>query len=245
MEAANIIRAAVQRVTKLRLSTADQPALARALAEVKQFQARRFAGTYFDLLQTDQYQGAARFFLDELYSTKDYSQRDAQFARIAVTLERIFPQSVVQTAVALAQLHCLSEELDLAMAQQWLENQEQGEVARYVRAWRLVASPAERQRQLTMVLEIGHELDRLVRAPGLRLMLRMMRQPAHIAGLGSLQGFLEAGFDTFANMARLGNGATWFLATVQTREAGLIERLFASETVACETEIGQALGQAR
>lgn len=245
MEATNIIRDAVMRVTLLRQTAADHPGLARAISDIKHFQARRFAGTYFDLLQSERFKPAALFFLEELYSEKDYSDRDSQFARIAGTLERLFPQQVVQTAVSLAQLHRLTEELDLAMAQHWMSNAEAPEVSRYAAAWRAVDRRPDRDRQLATVLEVGHELDRLTRAPGLRMMLKMMRGPANLAGLGSLQKFLESGFDTFAAMGRKGDGALYFLETVREREAGLINRLFDDSVVACETELSQILGQPR
>jgi hypothetical protein len=98
---------------------------------------------------------------------------------------------------------------------------------------------------VAIVLDVGRELDRLTRTPGLRLMLKMMRKPATVAGLGSLQRFLETGFDTFAAMSRQGDGVTYFLNTVQARESGLIDRLFDAPTVACETEITGLLGQPR
>ena len=245
MEATNIIRDAVARVTALRQSASDNPELARALGEVKRLQARRFAGTYVDLLHSEQDQPAALFFLEELYSEKDYTLRDAQFARIASGLERLFPQQVVQTAVAMARLHHLTEELDLTLAQCWLSQGERNEAARYVAAWRAVGRRADRDRQLATVLEVGQELDRLTRTPGLRMMLKMMRGAARMLGLSALQQFLESGFDTFAAMGRKGDGSRYFLDTVRQREGGLIERLFQASTVACETEISRILGQAR
>lgn len=72
----------------------------------------------------------------------------------------------------------------------------------------------------------------------------MMRGPANLAGLGSLQRFLELGFDTFSAMGRQGDGATYFLNTILARESRLIDRLFDANAVACETEITQLLGQA-
>ena len=241
MDATRIIRDAVLRVAQLRQTAADTPGLAQAISDLKHFQARRFAGTYADLLQSPRYRTAVLFFLEELYSEKDYTARDSQFARIASALERLFPTQVVQTAVALAQLHRLTEELDLAMAQRWMSQRNTPEVARYVRAWRAVGRRSDRNQQLTAVLEVGEELDRLTRTPGLRLMLKMMRGPANLAGLGSLQRFLESGFDTFAVMGRQGGGTAYFLATVKTREAGLIDLLFDAETPACEAEISRAL----
>jgi hypothetical protein len=95
------------------------------------------------------------------------------------------------------------------------------------------------------VLGIGAEMIRLTRMPGLRLMLRMMRGPASAAGLSSLQRFLEAGFDTFAGMARRRGSAESFIETIRLRESRLITLLFDVELVACETEMAHLLGQAR
>lgn len=245
MNASQLIRDSVMRVTELRHIAADTPGLARAVSDIKQLQARRFAGTYFDLLHSAQFKLATRFFLDELYSEKDYSARDAQFARIAGTLERVFPHQVVQTAVSLAQVHRLTEELDLAMAQHWMTHSEGGEAARYCRAWRAVDRRADRDTQLNTVVDIGHELDRLTRTPGLRFMLKMMRGPAHLAGMGSLQEFLETGFDTFAALGRQAQGVSAFLATVRAREAGLVDLLFDADLVAGEAEITRTLAQAQ
>lgn len=245
MDASRIIRDAVEQVTALRRTASSSPVLSEAVTAIKSLQARRFAGSYIDLLTSDQFQGAANFFLRELYSEQDFSQRDAQFARIAGALERLFPQEVVQTAVSLAQLHCLTEELDFAMAHSWICSKGETEEARYVCAWRAVGRPLDRSTQLNTVIAIGHELDRLTRTRGLRVMLRMMRGPANLAGMGSLQQFLEAGFDTFAGMARKGDGAHYFLTTVQGRESRLIDQLFHAETVTCETELKRLLGQPR
>ncbi len=245
MKASKIIHDAVMHVTLLRETVAGEPKLAGAISAIKHFQARRFKGTYFDLLHSEQYKAVAVFFLQELYSEKDYSKRDSQFARIALALERLFPEQVVQTAVSLSQLHRLTEDLDLAMAQSWMSNSDKPEVVRYVHAWRSVGRRSDRNRQLSSVLSVGRELDRLTRTRGLRLMLKMMRGPSILAGLGSLQQFLESGFDTFSEMGRQGDGAHSFLDTVMARETSLINRLFDADLVACETEIAQLLGQPR
>jgi len=247
MEAAHKIRQAVTEVSQLRHASQAQPALAEAVRAVKRTQARRFTGTYADLLAGGPYMAAARFFLDELYSDKDYAERDAQFARIAGAIERFFPADVAKTSVALAQLHALTEQLDLALARAWLELDSAGlsEGARYVHSWRIVGRRVDRDNQLSVVLGIGDEMIRLTRTPGLRLMLRMMRAPAVAAGLSSLQQFLESGFDTFAGMAKRPGGAEGFLATIRSRESRLIGMLFDAELVACETEMARVLGQAR
>lgn len=232
MDGKTSIRNAVARVAALRQQAVGRTGLANAVSEIKHLQARRFKGTYADLLQTAQYAPAAQFFLDELYSDKDFSQRDAQFARIANALQRFFPASVVATAVAMAKLHALTEELDLAMAEAWLACTEAatgGDSIHYTMAWQKVGRLADRQRQLAAVLALGTELDRLTRMPGLRLMLKMMRRPARAAGLGSLQSFLESGFETFAVMSGNGSHARQFLELIEARETHWIGQLFSDD----------------
>lgn len=248
MDAAQTIRDAVARVSAIRAKAGHSPGQNAALITVKALQAQRFAGTYADLLQSGEYGAAARFFLEDLYSDKDYSQRDAQFSRIAGALQRLFPHQVIATAVALAQLHLLTEELDWQMASQWdawgglpptdLASQ-------YVACWRAVGRYGDRKRQLEIVLTVGKDLDRLTRAPGLRLMLRMMRGPARAAGLGSLQDFLETGFDTFAKMTGKGRSAETFVRTIQTRESTWIENLSYGDTTQCVAAIQTCISRIR
>jgi hypothetical protein len=244
MEAAKEIRQAVAQVSLLRKAVDADPGLRSALASVKRVQSRRFAGTYADLLAAPPYAAATRFFLEELYSDKDYAQRDAQFARIAGAIERLFPSQVANTAVALAKLHALTEQLDQAMAEAWITQVEQGssDAQRYVDAWRQVGRRPDREMQLHVVIDIGRQMAQLTRKPGLRSMLKMMRAPAVASGLGALQRFLETGFETFAGVVRE-RGVDEFLGIVQAREAALIVLLFDEERAACETELTRTLGQ--
>lgn len=240
MDAAHAIRNAVAEISALRLEALGSPALAAGIATVKRFQAERFTRTYADILTAGPYKNAARFFVDELYSGRDFTQRDAQFSRIAGALQTFFPKNVVATAVALAQLHALTEEIDHEMGRAWIGNNAQDtadETRRYMQVWCAVGRREDRQRQLANVLEVGQELDRLTRLPGLRLTLRMMRRPAQAAGLSSLQGFLENGFDTFGAMRGKGTDARDFLALIQTRESALIEALFSGDLSAVKASI--------
>jgi hypothetical protein len=244
MNTAQSIRDAVAEVQRLREESRLVPSIATAVVRIKRFQARRFAGSYADLLASADYTAATRFFLEELYSDRDYGERDAQFARIAGAVEKLFPKDIAQTAEALARLHALTESLDHDMARVEAFDLSDG-TAGYVRAWRTVGRRQDRQGQLERVLAIGAEMIRLTRLPGLRTMLRMMRGPAAAAGMSSLQRFLEAGFDTFGAMAKQRGSAEHFLQTIEQRERTLIGLLFDAEPVACETALQSILGQAR
>jgi hypothetical protein len=219
------IRAQLDQVARLRAQAGG--AGAPAVAAVKRLQARRFAATYADLAADPRFAAATRFFLDELYGDRDFRERDAQFARIAGAIERLFPAQVAQLAVDMAQLHALTETLDAHLAMHWQVTPPADPAHRYVVAWRLTGERTQRERQLAVVLHMGRELQRLTSMKSLRLGLRMMRGPAQAAGMGALQSFLESGFDAFGQM---GPHAGRFLDTIAEREAGWIAELFDANT---------------
>ena len=203
-----------------RAARAADAALAERVTQVKRYQQARFARTYADLLAHPRYAGASRFFLDDLYGPGDFSQRDAQFARIVPALVRLFPAEVVVTVEALTALHALSEQLDSEMAR----HVEGAPVTAlpYIVAWRRTGHPASRQRQIDLMLDVGRALDVYTHRPLLRHSLRAMRVPARAAGLSALQVFLESGFDTFRAM----HGADEFLTQIAQRERAMAASLF-------------------
>lgn len=212
----------LQQVESERQRRAKNPSLAARVEAVKAYQQARFSRSYADLLASPRYAGAARFFLQELYGPGDYSERDAQFARVVPGLVRLFPAEVVRTVRLLGELHAISEQLDTAMAEQCAGTAI--DARDYVRAWQAVGQAAQRQQQIDLTMAIGQALDGYTRKPLLRQALRMMRGPAAAAGLAALQSFLESGFDTFKAM----QGSTEFLACVQDREQALARALFSA-----------------
>lgn len=219
------------RVEAQRAGRAVEPDGAARVVMLKEYQQQRFRRSYADLLDSPRYADAARFFLDELYGPRDFTQRDAQFARVVPALVRLFPREIVATVGMLARLHALSEELDSAMARQLGATPIDAE--RYTAAWRATGRAEDRESQIVLTLAVGSELDRLTRKPLLRQTLRWMRAPAHAAGLGALQEFLELGFDTFRAM----KGAEEFLGRIGANERRLAAALFG--TVEDPSVLGQ------
>jgi hypothetical protein len=218
---ADAIQSDLAQVNAQRALRNADPALAARVHALKLYQQRRFQKTYPDLLAEPRHAKAALFFLNELYGPTDFSQRDAQFARIVPALVRLFPRDVSHTVQTLTALHALSERLDTAMAEQ--VSGAEWDAAAYLRAWQAVGEPGSRERQIELIQEVGHALDVYTTSPMLRHTLKLMRAPAKAAGLSALQQFLESGFDTFRAM----RGAAQFLRTVDQRERAVAEALFA------------------
>jgi hypothetical protein len=226
MTRAELILASLQEVAHERTGRAADPALGARVTAVKHYQQQRLRRTYADLLDSPRYHEAALFFLDELYGPEDFVQRDAQFARVVPAIVRLFPDEVIDTVAALGQLHALSERLDTQMGVALVPLcAPEVDAAAYGEAWRRVGQPAERERQIMLLLQVGRSLDRHTRSRLLRASLHMMRRPARAAGLHDLQRFLETGFDAFAAMG----GAREFLQAIEDRERRLAAALFAGQ----------------
>lgn len=240
---ATLILEHLRQVESHRAARSANPSLARRVEEVKRYQQARFSRTYADLMVHHRYAAAARFFLEELYGPHDFAQRDAQFSRIVPALVRLFPHEIVETVGALAELHALSETLDTEMGHHLPDAPL--DRAAYAQSWQRTGRAADRERQISLTMDVGRALDRYTRNPLLRHTLRVMRAPARAAGMRELQAFLERGFDTFGAM----RGATEFLDIIAERERALVRRLFEADAVASATSMahdataGDPLGQ--
>ena len=221
----------LQGVSAQRRLRSEDLALAQQVTRIKVFQQRRLEETYADLLGEPRYAPAARFFLEDLYGPGDFTRRDEEFARIVPALVRMFPREITSTVLALTQLHSLCESLDTDMGRTLGLGRLDG--ASYGRAWRRVGRAADREQQVALMVAVGTALDRYTRNALLRHSLRLMRGASQAAGLGSLQQFLETGFDTFRAM----NGATQFLEAVASRERTLSALLFAGGSVPTRTQV--------
>lgn len=215
-------------VQRLRLLRIENPSLGARVQAIKAYQHARLRRDYVGLLANERFRPAARFFLEHLYGPSDFSARDAQFARIVPALKRLLTDELMVTVCSLIELHALTEELDQSMAEQLGTLAEALPIddAGYKAAWQHVGRPDDRERQVKLMLAIGQSLDRHTRRPILGATLRLMRSPAHAAGLGDLQNFLENGFDAFRTM----KGAEEFLQTIARNERAQIAALFATES---------------
>src|SRR5690606_3050232 len=110
------LQQAATQVADLRRSVAaDQQARAWVHA-VKSWQAHRLARTHRDLLSEPRHGPAARFFLQDLYGAKDFSQRDAELAKIVPMMVRLLPDAALATIADAVEMDALSERMDLALA---------------------------------------------------------------------------------------------------------------------------------
>lgn len=210
----------LQRARALHEERAASSELAALLDRLALWQSRRLNATYADLAREPRYAPAIAFFQTDLYGPGDFSRRDADLARVVPLMVRVLPEGVIATISGAMELSVLSHELDRALLEK-LPSRALS-VATYCAAYRALANRAARERQIALIVAVGRALDRYVGKALTRSALAAMRQPARVAGLSALQGFLERGFAAFRHM----RGADEFLATVETRETALMNAIF-------------------
>ena len=210
----------LERARALHEERAASPELAAALDRLALWQSRRLNATYADLARDPRYARAITFFQTDLYGPGDFSRRDADLARVVPLMVRILPEGVIATISSAMELSALSRELDRALLEK-LPARASLSVATYCAAYRALANRGARERQIALIVAVGHALDRYVGKTLVRSALAAMRKPARAAGLSALQGFLERGFAAFRQM----EGADEFLATVETRETALMNAI--------------------
>ena len=201
------------------------PELAQRLRELRAWQAARLARTYADLRRDPPAAEALRFFLSDLYGPQDLSRRDRDVARAWRLLKGALPPRMLEVLLMAMELDVLSAELDLEMAERLAPGPPTAKA--YSDAYRAVGRPAARRRQIGLVVEIGTALARAVRMPLVRLALRAAHGPAHLAGFGALQDFLERGCAAFVKLPH----PAQLLTTIEGRETRLMQLLLAGGTI--------------
>jgi hypothetical protein len=200
----------------------------RWLKPLQAWQAQRLERSFAGFLQDPARRPAARFFLSDLYGEHDFSRRDADIARVLPMMRRLLPAALLETVADGIELGALTHALDLRMAEalQRLAGRRHGLDAKlYASAYRAVGLPRLRARQIALIDGVGHGLWAASRMHAAGMLLKLSRAPARAMGFGELQGFLERGFDAFA---QLGDPRA-FLADIRGGETRTMQRLFAGD----------------
>lgn len=195
------------------------------LPELRRWQTRRLEASFDRFLRDPQRRPAAQFFLSDVYNEHDFTQRDADIARVLPMMQRLLPATLQETVADAIELGLLTHALDLRMARV-LETiggkRTRLDADLYARAYRICGLPRLRAYQIDLIARVGLGLGHALGLPGVAMLLRLSRAPARAAGLSQLQGFLERGFEAFD---RLGD-VHHFIDDIERDERAISRRLF-------------------
>lgn len=199
---------------------ADKMGLLDPIRDLQNWQCERLLATHADLAEQPKYQLAMAFFVEELYGPKDFSQRDADLARVIPKLAKVLPQKAMQALDDALALNALSFDLDMDLAQRLA-----GQVLTsdtYAQAYRDSGEREKRERQIDIITHLGEQLADVVNISGIGMLIKLARRPAKLAGLLALHEFLERGFTAFKALGDVHS----FINPVVSRERDIMHRLF-------------------
>jgi len=193
---------------------------------LQSWQLDRLTRTFGDLYEQEGYRQAVEFFVSDLYGGLDFRERDQQMDRVMPVMIRFLPDKALVALAEAFELQAISLEYDFGMAAYMARKSiSELDMASYCRTYLACSDRAGRERQIQLFPKIGRDLNKLVRKSIVNYLLRMLRGPAHAAGFGQLQEFLENGLDSFRALA----DADYFVDTIYRREWASMENLFAGD----------------
>lgn len=218
MTAGDYVEGLFTRHQELEACSAAEPSLAQRLQELRDWQATRLARTYQDLRRDAQFSQAVEFFLTDLYG-RDFARRNLEMSRVWRYIRAALPAAAAKVLEWAIELETLTLDLDLAMLAQLAA----GPISRssYSAAYCALGRAASRRRQIDLIIDVGEQLSRVAKRTFVSLALRSAHAPAHAAGFGVLQDFLERGFAAFRSIRDAG----LFLQTIRQRETRLMQAL--------------------
>ena len=191
---------------------------------LQSWQLERLTVTFKDLYEQEGYRHAVEFFVSDLYGGLDFRQRDQEMSRVMPIMIRFLPDKALVALAEAFELQAISLEYDFIMAEYMaVQGIRELDLEAYCDVYRACSERAGRERQIQLFPKIGRDLNKLVRKSIVNYLLRMLRGPAHAAGFGKLQEFLETGLASFRAL----EDADYFVDTIYQREWGAMERLFA------------------
>lgn len=202
----------------------ESAGLSPQLARLREFQCTRIAQTYSDFTAQPQYAPVMRFFLEDLYGARDYTQRDYDAARAHNFLKKFVPAEMlklVTDAIELTQLsHTLDEQL-LRVLTTELNFHGTLTPELYAEAYRRCNNAAERERQIELLAGVMRDAATAAHFPLTGVGLRMAKGPMHAAGWQEMYAFLERGQQAFSKVKQ----PKKFLEAIEERETEIMERI--------------------
>ena len=193
---------------------------------LQRWQLERLTTTFDDLYRREGYRHAVEFFVSDLYGGLDFRERDQEMSRVAPVMIRFLPNNALVALAEAFELQALSLEYDKQMAEYMAANGIRAlDMGRYIDVYLHGSDRAGRERQILLISKLGRDLKGLVRRPMINRLVRMLRGPAHAAGFGNLQEFLELGLSSFREL----EDPVFFVDTIYQREWAAMERLFAGD----------------
>ncbi len=214
-QAANLFREQIRRSNELHIEYLDDSQLRRSYERFANWQLEHLLPFFADLYEQPGYAEAIDFTMNDLEGV-GISSRDRDLERAAPAITHMLPLGALQTIAKAAEMSARVLKSNIAICRALLVRNELPDLIterNYCIACRKASSLEELVELVHLITGLGRTLKSLVHIPMIGMTLRVMRAPAHAAGFGALQDFLERGYSTFKQIPDI----DLFLSEIENR----------------------------
>ena len=213
----------LERFFALRQHGDDALFLAR-LRRLQEWQGERLKHTHAHLLDDPVTAEGIQFLLDDVYGGRELLPIAREIRRALPKAMKLLPEKVMATSAAALEAAILTQELDEAVTQTLGEALDQPLTEMtYLKGFRQDHHHNDRLRQVQLVAELGHRLDRYIRSRMLHATFRMVRKPVHAAGFSNLYDFMDRSFRVMKPVPSVG----LLLEQLAAREEAIMQKVYA------------------
>lgn len=212
----------LERFFALRQHSDDSLFLAR-LQRLQDWQGERLKHTHRHLLQEPATAEGIRFLLEEVYGGRELLPVAREIRRALPKAMKLLPDKVMATSASALEAAIITQELDEQVTD-WLGSALDQPLTEqiYLEGFRQQSHHPARQRQLQLVAELGHRLDRYIRSRMIQTTFRMVRKPAHAAGFANLYDFMDRSFRVMKPVPSVG----LLLEQLAAREETIMQKVY-------------------
>lgn len=214
-QAANHFREQIRRSNELHVEYLDDPQLRSDYERFANWQLEHLLPFFADLYQRPGYSEAIDFTMSDLAGI-GISRRDRDLERAAPAITRMLPLGALRTIASAAEMNARVLKSNIAICRALrIDGRLPEHISEvdYCIACRKASSLDELVELVHLITDLGRTLKSLVRIPMIGMTLRATRAPAHAAGFGALQEFLEIGYSTFKQIPDIDH----FLSEIESR----------------------------
>jgi hypothetical protein len=156
--------------------------LVEAKNAVQEFQVRRLKRDFRDIRMSPEYGPLCDFFATEIYSARDFTERNTGFRRVTTQFRNIIGEEIHEGLIRLLDLHALTDRLDDEVATLLGERGigTNFTEAQYEDAYRVLDNYEDRRAQIEMIVDSFHFTHRVSQMTFIGMVLKSARFAAGI-----------------------------------------------------------------
>jgi hypothetical protein len=208
----------------LSIASASGESLAEAKTAVQDFQVRRLKRDFRDLRMSPDYGPLCDFFASEIYSAKDFTERNAGFRRVTTQFRSILGDDIYGGLIRLLDLHALTDRLDDEIASLLVERGTPLNFteAQYEKAYRDLENYDDRRHQIDLIIDSFHFTHRVSQMTFIGMILKSAKVAAGLFTKDHAIELLDRAYWLMRDVRDIGP----FTVEIGRRELERLDRIF-------------------